>query len=281
MNPQNQWKEIHRPTRDRDELWGLIEKQIPHLRKIYFAGGEPLLEEDHYLLLEKLIEKGRTNVTLSYNSNLSTLAIKNWNVLELWPKFRNVYVHASFDGIGDHAEVLRKGTSWAKLEENYEALRKVLPAKNLMIFPTISAMNAFHLPVAINHWIKLGWVKEVKDLRLNIVLGPARINLNILSLKEREELRKCYFDFIVSLRERGMDQSFVENLKGQLELVLSSFSDVVWERQRVEFREWTRKLDQIRGEIFEDLFPELSDIFTYSEIVPRTEPHQLSAEVIE
>ena len=36
--------------------------QIPNLQRAYFAGGEPLITEDHYELLEEMIRQGRTDI---------------------------------------------------------------------------------------------------------------------------------------------------------------------------------------------------------------------------
>ena len=61
-----------------------ILEHVPYMEECYFAGGEPLVDDYHYYLLEALIEQGRTDVKLSYNTNLSKLKFKNYNVLELW-----------------------------------------------------------------------------------------------------------------------------------------------------------------------------------------------------
>ena len=45
--------------------------------EIYFAGGEPLVTEEHYLLLEWLIEQGATQMRLRYNTNFSKLQFKH------------------------------------------------------------------------------------------------------------------------------------------------------------------------------------------------------------
>ncbi len=262
LYPDSTWKDITYPTQTREELWAMIDSQIPHLRKIYFAGGEPLYHEDHYLLLEKLLEKKRNEVNLVYNSNLSSLTFKKWNVLELWSKFSFVMVGASFDGVGAQAEILRKGTNWEKLERNFEAVRSVVPKENVRIFSTISAMNAFHIPVAIDRWLELGWLKVPGNVLFNIVTTPHRFNLNILSLVERERLKERYANYMHSLDSRDLDPVLVKDIKVQFEVVLNSFAPEVWEQHRASFRDWTKKLDKIRGENFVRLFPELKDIFT-------------------
>jgi MoaA/NifB/PqqE/SkfB family radical SAM enzyme len=64
----------------------IIEELRPHLSQleaIYFAGGEPLLMQEHYDILDFLIETKKTKTHLSYNSNLSILNYNNQNLLNL------------------------------------------------------------------------------------------------------------------------------------------------------------------------------------------------------
>jgi uncharacterized Fe-S cluster-containing radical SAM superfamily protein len=49
---------------------------LTNCEKIYFAGGEPLLNYQHYELLQRLIDLGRDPV-LIYSTNLSSLKYKN------------------------------------------------------------------------------------------------------------------------------------------------------------------------------------------------------------
>ena len=51
-------------------MFGLVDQHIMDVEEIYFAGGEPLVMQEHYTILEKLIEAGRTDVRLRYNTYL-------------------------------------------------------------------------------------------------------------------------------------------------------------------------------------------------------------------
>jgi radical SAM protein with 4Fe4S-binding SPASM domain len=67
-------------------------KNIDEVDTIYFAGGEPLLQQGHYELLQTLIEMNRTDITLVYNSNLTTLKLGSNHVFHLWEKFKTVTI---------------------------------------------------------------------------------------------------------------------------------------------------------------------------------------------
>jgi organic radical activating enzyme len=68
-------------------MWEQMQEHIPHLERIYFAGGEPLIMEEHYRLLNELVKRKMFHVNLVYNSNFSKLAYKDQNVLEIWKHF--------------------------------------------------------------------------------------------------------------------------------------------------------------------------------------------------
>ena len=46
-------------------------KQVPNFEIAYFAGGEPLITEEHYRLIDEMIKTGNTDIQLRYNSNIS------------------------------------------------------------------------------------------------------------------------------------------------------------------------------------------------------------------
>ena len=43
--------------RHEEDVWEQMQEHIPHLERIYFAGGEPLIMEEHYQILDLLIIK--------------------------------------------------------------------------------------------------------------------------------------------------------------------------------------------------------------------------------
>lgn len=96
---------------------------VDHIDLAYFAGGEPLITPEHYVIIEDLIRKGRTDTVLRYNTNASNLSYKDKDILELWKHFDRVEVSCSIDSWGERAEVLRHGTDWGKVENNLKTLR--------------------------------------------------------------------------------------------------------------------------------------------------------------
>jgi sulfatase maturation enzyme AslB (radical SAM superfamily) len=247
------------PTNSPEDFWIMFEKMLPNLRAIYFAGGEPLIEDMHYKLLEKLISAGRTDIALDYNTNFSTLKWKNWDVTKLWSSFKVVTIGASLDGVEQQGELLRKGMNWQKTVENFNRLKGEAPHVSFFVYMTVSVLNAFHLPAAISKFIELGMVRRAQDLQLSVASSPRYINLAMLNLNERANLSKTYSDFVLSLSSQ-VDKELLAKVKLELRAVEMSLANELWIKEREEFRRYTFALDRLRGERFGTLFPELFNL---------------------
>ncbi len=119
---------------------------LENLKHIYFAGGEPLLQEEHYDLLERLIALGRTDIRLMYNSNMSVLAFRDRAVVDLWRQFPCVWVEASVDATGPLGANIRSGFDWDVFVTNVMTLRRACPHVELFFGTTVSNMNVLALP---------------------------------------------------------------------------------------------------------------------------------------
>lgn len=141
-----------------------VENNIEHFESLAFAGGEPLIMDEHYWLLQKLIDKGKTNVYLQYCTNGSSLKYKSHDVLEYWNKWDpdKLWVCASVDEIGDRAEYIRKGTKWSNVEKNLKILSQQV--YNNQIATVVSCYNVFRLPEIVQYLTDIGYVDPQRFL---------------------------------------------------------------------------------------------------------------------
>ena len=138
------------------ELLKEVLEHVPYIKEAYFAGGEPLVDEYHYMILEEFLKQDRTDIQLSYNTNLSKLKFKDWNVLEMWSKFdRPVNIYSSIDHCGDKAEYIRHGTKWNVIEKNIKTLM-MEPNINLQISTTVTLLNYLTLDDFYKYMLGLG-----------------------------------------------------------------------------------------------------------------------------
>ena len=174
----------------KDNILDIIKKDINKSYKFYFAGGEPLISEMHWAILEELVELELFNVELAYNTNLLKLDYKGKNIIDYWKKFKNVYVGCSIDAVGKRAEVIRTGTIWKKVEENFQILNKELYySKALNV--TISNMSIGGLRNTIEWAKSFQWHNEEDRLLVNnIVYHPECLSINVLPINIKEKIWK-------------------------------------------------------------------------------------------
>ena len=100
-----------------------VKKDFSHVKNIYFAGGEPLIADDHWNLLEYFSNNNPKDIRIKYNTNLTKLEFKGKKVEDYWYKFNKVQIGASLDGFGKQFEHLRTGASWDTVVANLERLK--------------------------------------------------------------------------------------------------------------------------------------------------------------
>lgn len=176
---------------DEDAMLEQMLPHIPYLEQVYFAGGEPLIMKEHYFLLEKLIEHGKTDIRIQYNTNFSELRYKDKHVFDYWKYFKNVSVGASLDASGARAELMRKGTNWDQTLENRRRMIKEVPHIDFYVSATVSAMNILHVLDFHKEWTELGLIKA-KDFNVNLCQSPSWYRPNIFPewFKEKEIIPK-------------------------------------------------------------------------------------------
>ena len=112
-----------------------MDKLRPYLDDVeecYFAGGEILVQPEHYECMDYWIENGLADkVKLNYTTNMSKISHKNKGVkrdlIELWNNFPNVEIWASIDAIDKQGELIRKGFNWDKVKENMLTIKDKAP----------------------------------------------------------------------------------------------------------------------------------------------------------
>jgi radical SAM protein with 4Fe4S-binding SPASM domain len=240
--------------KNESDVWEQMQPHIPHLEQVYFAGGEPLIMKDHYLLLEKLIELGKTDVRLMYNTNFSELSYKGRHVFDYWKHFKTVNVGASLDASGSRAEVLRKGTDWQQTVENRERMLKEVPHVDFYISATVSAANVLHVLDFHREWTELGFI-QAKDFNVNICQGPEWYRIDILPEQfKREVVEPAYLKHLEWLRPQDKLERATNGFASAINFMMAKDNSQYWDKFVAE----TAKLDRVRNEDFWQVFTELS-----------------------
>jgi MoaA/NifB/PqqE/SkfB family radical SAM enzyme len=245
-------KVLNYSGRTKTDMW---EQLIPHLdyvEKIYFAGGEPLMMEEHYNILDELERRGRFDVRLIYNTNFTHVKLKDRVVFEYWKKFDSVSVGASLDGMGAHAEYIRKGTDWDQIERNRELMLEICPKVDFYVSPTLSIMNALHLPKFHRNWVEKGYIKP-QDLNVNILQDGPHYRVDIAPMKYKQRLRVAYEEHLEWLRPLDPLNRATVGFESAINFMMAT------DNTELLPKFWTnmRQLDAIRNEDILVAIPEL------------------------
>ena len=91
------------------------------VEEIYWVGGEPLMYEQHWRYMKRIIELGDgKNVYARYNTNLSRVEYSGWNLYkDILLGLRDWQICASLDGTGVIGEYIRTGLSYPLFLNNF------------------------------------------------------------------------------------------------------------------------------------------------------------------
>lgn len=246
------------PKNNRKELVEEILEHIPYIELAYFAGGEPLITEEHYIILETFIKKKKSNIRLRYNTNLSNLKFKDKDLLGMWKYFKNgVDVSASIDHYGERAEYIRHGTDWAAVETNLK-LCKSLGYIHTSINTVVSAFNF----VTINEFYQYLIDKRLyskKDLTYSLynMHGPVSMTSQVLPEFLKQQGIKKNADMVTIMQKRGFRE---EQIKQIINANIWAQSKSTYDIYKDQLKNFIIENDKIRGTDFLKTFPELSEL---------------------
>jgi hypothetical protein len=96
------------------------------VEEIYWVGGEPLMYEQHWRYMKRIVELGDgKNVYARYNTNLSRIDYRGCNLYsDILDHIRDWQICASIDGTGAIGEYIRTGLDYNIFCRNFEAGRQ-------------------------------------------------------------------------------------------------------------------------------------------------------------
>jgi len=118
---------------------------INNIKKIHFNGGEPLLNDDHLDLLNKLEQQDvLKNAQISYNTNGTIMP--NKKTIALWSQSRLVKIYFSIDAVGPGFEYVRWPGVWSQTCKNMLDMKQDLPSNVMFGFnSTVGCYNLFEI----------------------------------------------------------------------------------------------------------------------------------------
>ena len=244
-----------------------VERQFePYLDKlddIYFAGGEPSMMIEHYRLLKLLLKHRRTDVRIRYTINMSMKQFDGESLFDLWRQFDNIKIQASLDATGARGELMRHGFDWDSYVMNVLELRDQCPHVQLTFGTTVSAFNILTLPDLCEA------VRETFDMApskidLHSLQEPGFYSSQILPRSLKKTASRQIDDYLRKLRSENALKSEDLNATHKGLTAVKDYMNAKDQQWAIpQFRALTQKLDALRMENTQDVFPELDEIWTY------------------
>tara|TARA_A100001037_G_scaffold273984_1_gene271330 strand:+ start:4554 stop:5807 length:1254 start_codon:yes stop_codon:yes gene_type:complete len=239
-------------------FWDDFKLVAPHLSRIDFAGGEPLIDPSHYKVMDLILPYTK-NISLDYSTNLSIINYKKNNLDELWQKFKNVELSLSIDGIDDIYNYIRQNGNYDILKSNIKEVQTYKNIKEIRGHCTFQIYNIFSLPEIFDAF--------VEDLNINIftyrVLCPPYLDMRIIPTSIKDKLIKKlqqYKDGIENKTHPNWTSKRKQQaIKGTNEQISHLLSCDLHENLLEEFVSYSDNMDKIQNVKYtwRELLPEL------------------------
>ena len=234
--------------KENDHFWQQIDSVLTDIRYIEFTGGEPFMIDQHFDMLQGIVDRGISDqVEIHYNTNGTLFPARG---PDIWKYFKTVEIAFSVDDIGPRFEYQRSNASWGTVKENinrFRIMRESMPNLQLQCCTTVNVFNVRYLnEVAL--WIAL---QDFDFVYWNMMHDAWYFSISKLSSSAKEQigdyLSNCdtpdqfreEFARIIDFMNRGESSNGEETL------------------------EQIRKLDQRRQENLKKTAPELAEILGY------------------
>jgi sulfatase maturation enzyme AslB (radical SAM superfamily) len=162
-------------------------------REFYFAGGEPLMHQEHLDILKYLDANKLYDKKITYSSNMTLTQWKGTDFLEIWKNFNNIYFFCSIDGKGDALEFIREFSNHSNIFKNLDKLLKLKESDpksfKVHICYTHSLYNAYYTKEFFQFLFDNGFLDRLDHIEINIAYDDENSPACLPSFAI-EELRK-------------------------------------------------------------------------------------------
>jgi len=276
------WFKIHKVEEENPyvEAWW---KWWPSMRKslniLRITGGEPLLQQSTWRLLEDLDINPLPQLELNINSNLGVKPIlverlaEKVEKLRVEGKIRRFKLFTSLDTWGPKAEYIRTGLDLTAWEQNFHTyLTKTKNPITFMITFNILAVSSFKsLLEKMLEWRRqYGWYDQLKEHRIRFdtpyLKEPLQYDMNILPKDEFMHYMYDALNFIKQNVNNSASDMFTELEYEKFRRVVdymetTHYSEDKLKEGRTDFHRWFAEFDRRRGTNFLETFPEYKKFY--------------------
>ena len=132
--------------RENESFWTEIDACLNDIRYIEFTGGEPFMIQEHFRMLQGIVDRGIAHqVEIHYNTNGTQYPE---SAEHIWKHFKTVEIAFSLDDVGERFEYQRTNAVWADVCANldrFRDLKEIYPNIELQVCTTVNIFNVRYL----------------------------------------------------------------------------------------------------------------------------------------
>ncbi len=234
------------------------------VEEIYWVGGEPLMYEQHWRYMKRIIELGDgPRVYARYNTNLSRVEYKGTNLYtDILAHIRDWQICASLDGTGATGEYIRTGLNYESWLANFmQGVKVATHRRQMRIDFTLTLPGLFQVQNINSLSQSLGvdiLAKVVFSFTPDIIMSPLALPRQILD---------STVDRLVDRLPEGALQDVLLQLK-QRPTFSEQWPDE-WQEALVRGKRRVLKLEQIRGDTYTmaDILRPNQDIYDWYQAI--------------
>jgi sulfatase maturation enzyme AslB (radical SAM superfamily) len=248
--------------------WPEVSKTLNILR---ITGGEPLLQQSTWRLLDDLYNNPKPNLELNINSNLGVKPIlierlaTRVNALVNEGKIKHFKLFTSIDTWGAPAEYLRTGLDLKVWEKNLDIYltKTKQPITFMCTFNILTVTNFSSLLVKILEWRKKynSWFSRKQRIRFDTpyLKEPLQYDMNLLPKEDFIRYMEIALEY---MHRNKFSELECEKFNRVVEYMrTTNYDENKLAEGRKDFYNWFNEYDKRRNTSFETTFPELTKFY--------------------
>ena len=234
--------------RENPSFWQEIDQVIDQIRYVEFTGGEPFMIQEHFDLLQRLVDSGRAGqIEIHYNTNGT-----QWpeQAEAIWRHFKLVEIAFSIDDVGERFEYQRTNAVWAEVVTNIEKFKLMRDRHaniQLQVCSTVNVFNVMYLE-HLAQWID---TQDFDFVYWNMMHEAYYFSINTLPESAKQHITARLLSAQVSERHQQEFQRIVAFMNSGASL------DGFILRMRIA------DLDRKRNQNLADVEPEFAKLIEY------------------
>jgi len=236
--------------RENSQFWTELNNSLADIRYLEFTGGEPFLIEEHFELLQTLVNQGVAHqVEIHYNTNGTQYPE---HAEEIWQYFKHVEIAFSIDDVGKRFEYQRSNAVWSEVCENIERFRGMRERNLNMTLQVCCTVNIFNIMSleAVANWID---TQDFDFVYWNMLHDAPWLSIAHLPATAKTAITQHLNDSMFPVHYEDEIQKIIE------------FMNMGESTDGVELLKNIRQLDQRRDQNLKLVAPELAEILNYDQ----------------